>query len=432
MAAVVDPVFQALGLAFADMQNPAAHRSVAYAGYAPSHFASATWAACLQAPSVTCATTSSIAQISNTCQDASQRVAPVLRQDGPSSTPRMPPPPPPAPLLESPTRSPFDFNLLQTPDVKTTSDQEASPLVLPDVLPAESRQSGSSCGSSNEVAMSDGNDFSWSAAVLSAAFQLEPPAWPRTLWPSDQSARVAVAAAYPRSLGGDLPCLATDVSQHWATEWPGAEANSPAPTTPLALHCNRLYASEARQSADKEDMPPCALAPSFDWETPPPPPRWAFRAEAPCFVPEGNEKDKPAMTDIFQLIEGSAIGKHALNGLSFVEARALMLQLRPKDVPSRELSAFASHIAKSAFINGRPPTPPPPGTLSFEVESPATGRYEHRSGKGAGNVEKKRGGKAEARGYIRASAADARARLTFPSTGTNDNHQRGRERRKHF
>lgn len=411
MVAVMDPVFEALGLEHAGRQNLVAQMNLASAGYLPNHFSSPTWAVCAQGDCL-----AANGQSSDTSQDASQRALPTLRNDAICPSVCAPP------LLDSPLRSPFDMRLLQTPDVKAREEQEASPLVLPDVLPAESRRSGSSCGSLGESAAEDVRDVSWMAAVPSAA---EPPTWPAAFWPlCDMNVASNFAAAYPRSAGENLPCLATDVSQSWPT------SNSPAPSTPLPLQsCLQTHGATAHERIDKEGVVPCSLAPAFEWETPPPPPRWAFRAEAPSFVPKENDKSKLAIIDILQLTEGASKKCDCLDALSFMEARTLMLRLRPRDAPKRKLSALALRIAKIAFINGRAPTPPPPTDFPSEVESRVSRKSEHLSGKGSGSSDKK-GGKAEARGHIRATAADARAQLTIPPTPiASDHYQRGRGRR---
>lgn len=299
----MDPVFEALGLGNTDLQNPVAQTNLTRTGYLPDHFVSSTWAAAyMQARCVLPASA-----------EASQRTIPTLRKEGSSLSLCMPQPPPPPPLLESPMRSPFDAHLLQTPDVKSSTEEEeeeASPLVLPDVLPAESRQSGSSCASFGDSVAADANDVSWPQAP-------EPPAWPPMLWQMcDGRVGTSVAAAYPRSSGANLPCLATDVSQTWPKEtWPSAQ--SPAPTTPLALQSSRHlhgHTSDTHHSTDNESMTPCALAQTFDSETPPPPSRWAFRAEAPTFVPKSNEKSKPTIIDILKLTDVVQHKKHTLDG----------------------------------------------------------------------------------------------------------------------
>merc|ERR1712039_905332 len=100
------------------------------------------------------------------------------------------------------------------------------------------------------------------------------------------------------------------------------------------------------------------------------------------------------------------------------EARAYMLALRPNGTPGRQLSESALGVAKSAFANGRAPTPPPPPNsppplkseknIGRSLEIDDGQQLLSATGKGSGAVISKRGGKAESRGQIRALAADAR------------------------
>lgn len=293
----------------------------------------------------------------------------------------MPPPPPSAPplvenigVLEVP-------NLPETPRGVAEPEGPASPLVLPDVLPAESRQSvGSGCDSVGELVTADASLDAgpWPPVAITAP-PVVPPVWPSSPWLSPADGM----GLSPCSMGADLPLL-TVPEDTWVQ----------APSTPSAASVG---------GSDKENMagllnlsdkgPPILelhkVCPPREMETPPPKAssgRWAFRKDAPCFVPREVFGDSPVEGDS-SLVVAETPEKVSLPDADFVTARAQMLRLRPQDSPKRQLSAAALYAATVAFESGRAPTPPPPP------------------------LEARRSETTESRAQIRAHAANARAHL---------------------
>jgi hypothetical protein len=132
--------------------------------------------------------------------------------------------------------------------------------------------------------------------------------------------------------------------------------------------------------------------------------------------------------DVLNSTQGRTPENDSMNVKNFIESRALLLRLRPNDTPKRDLSALALQVAKAAFVSGRAPTPPPPNVPPpLETQSRVEKKLQRHNGKGKGNWGTHRGGKAEARGQIRAHAAGERAQLGFPVLVAGTSHRyRGR------
>mmetsp|Transcript_115403 Transcript_115403/g.200296 ORF Transcript_115403/g.200296 Transcript_115403/m.200296 type:complete len:675 (-) Transcript_115403:235-2259(-) len=214
----------------------------------------------------------------------------------------------------------------------TSSPSPASPLVLPDVLPAESRPQalaapvvapveaglGVAAGATQPQAGMDWQTASLAAAAAAAAAAAPPPVWPAPWMPTNDivvnaaaaaaavnaAAAAAAATQSPPHAGTDgqvlpeLPELSLQAAMESSVgnedaPWPGNAPTSPAPSTPPS------------GDSEKENVPLnlseripdlCALV-----EKSPsalknkkvendilatPPPRSIFRADAPCFVPQ--------------------------------------------------------------------------------------------------------------------------------------------------
>jgi hypothetical protein len=219
------------------------------------------------------------------------------------------------------------------------------------------------------------------------------------------------------SLGNDMnQCLPTDASAFTPTTASREQEqgfDSPAPSTPSMGSYSgakeqtpvKLNLSEAidRSNGLESNRSPFAL------ETPPPPQRWAFRADAPCFVPK-EVSVLPGQQPKFT--EAATPDKVVFADTTFLEWRKKMLLFRPNDVAEYQNGEDNLRAVPTSSINNIMVATPP---VEIESENDKTDASFHGSGKGSGHGYIKRGGKAESRGQIRALAADARAHLASPA-----------------
>lgn len=332
----------------------------------------------------------------------------------------LPPPPSAPPLAESVVALEVP-QLPETPRGLASSDGPASPLVLPDVLPAESRQAvGSGCDAVGEMVSADVSlDAGPWPPVAIATATLVPPAWPSAQWLSSGEA----VLLSPCSMGADLPL--PKVLEDGMVVGDGPQA----PSTPSAASCGGSEKENMYGVQNiKEGVPVLELhkvCPPRELDTPPPKSsssRWAFRADAPCFVPREVFADSPTtpLPGDSTPAGSETPEKVGLPDTDFVAARLQMLRLRPENSPKRQLSAVALRAATAAFESGQAAmTPPPVRRTGVEASQSGTCLLELFGGEGSRSPSK-----IESRAQIRANAASARAHLAqvaaFTETAEKD------------
>lgn len=265
--------------------------------------------------------------------------------------------------------------------LEDTPSRPATPLVLPDVLPAESRHSGSSSsGAGSDVVADKADAGPWPPASATAAAPSE--------WPSSM----------PWLAAGDAPSMSTCSlgAEQWMTEdATTASRNNAVDPVPI-LELNKISL-----------LPPESATPPPKTSTS----RWALRVDAPCFVPQEVSAGASAITPAAGGEPQASMTpeKVTLANSDFITSRAQMLQLRPADSPQRKLSAAGLKAATEAFeaSKGVAASPAPKAPAAFTEASPAQRCLAELFG-----TEKKSSEvKAESRAQIRALAASARAQL---------------------
>lgn len=420
MTVCADPVLEALGLAESDItgsfsQSPIASSGNAFTlasiGYPPDPFA-ANWPAYLQAASIAATAASLTGQLS-----CSQGFTQIGSEENLQSTM-------PSTILMPSTLPSLATESQEQAESNSTELME-SPLVLPDVLPAESRHSASSSGNLSDNVIADRHEgFLWSAVV---------PALPSGAWPgapcapwlpadlsgndftvTDFSAASNLAHIY-NSLGTDTPTFVPGESAFIPNNISAdRDYDSPAPSTPPG----GTGGGATEQTPVKLNLSEAIHRSRAELETPPKTQRWAFRADAPCFVPKDTCVSQNLETifakgiSLQQSLEGSVQEITYSDDKLFLEWREKMLRFKPKhDSEIQTGDGMLRTVAASSISNILFAAPP----SEVESELDKVEVHTHASGKGSGNGDTKRGGKAESRGYIRALAADARAQLASPA-----------------